>query len=119
MNIHLQATGVELTDDLKRYVNEKISELEKFIQHPTSEITVWVNVGKVSGHHEHGNVFQVTVDFHMPGHSARAEATGIDVQAAVVQVKDELQQEIKKYKGKMVSKRQKGFRLFKDWRNKN
>ena len=119
MKIQIQANNVELSDALKSYINEKIGELEKFIQDPNGEMNAWVTVGKPSRHHENGNVFQAVVDLHLPGRSVRAEAVGADLMVAIVEVKDELQREIKKYKGKVRTQRLKGFRLFKSWKNKD
>lgn len=105
MKINIKTKNLSLTPSLQDYINEKIGSLEKFIT--VSEI--FVEVEKETKHHRHGEVFGAEAQIMLPGKSLVAKATSDDLLAAIVKVKDEMQQEIKKYKTKkMVSKRSGG-----------
>lgn len=118
MHINIKATNIEVNDHLRDYIEEKIGELEKFIPGKNLEVNTRVNIGKPSRHHENGEVYEVAVDIAAPGMSFRATSSGMDLYSIVTDVKDELQEEIKKYKEKNITKTRKSFRLFKNLKNR-
>ena len=69
---------------------------------------------KETRHHRHGEIFRATAQVMLPGKSLVAEAKGEDLLLAIVEVKDELQQEIKKYKLKKMDAKIKGGRKAKE-----
>lgn len=119
MKVHIKKTNVDLSSEQEDYIYKKIGELENFISSPNSEVEAWINVGRPSAHHGKGNVFETTVDLHLPGKTFRAESQGPDLFSTVTDVKDELQVEVKKFKGKMIDQQRKGMRLFKSIKNLN
>ena len=119
MKVHIQKNHINLSPNQESYINDKISQLDKYIVSPNSETEAWVNIGKPSQHHQHGGVLHLTVDIHVPGKSFRAEATGDDVFSITNEVQDELQREIRKFKEKIRTGQRKGFRLFKIFRNED
>lgn len=113
MKINIKATNIELNDALRIWVQEKIGELEKFLGVFGSESSfkggkekgeAWVEIGKTTRHQLKGDVFRAEVQLYLPKKSLRAEAIDIDLRAAINTVKDELQREIKRYKGKRLSR---------------
>ena len=120
MKIISKTKNLELTPSLENYINEKIGSLEKFIKNLQKEeegktlSEIFVEVEKESKHHRHGDIFRATAQVILPGKSLIAEAKGEDLLLVIVEVKDELQQEIKKYKLKKMDAKIKGGRKAKD-----
>lgn len=81
-------------------IEEKISTLDKFIPHIDTLVEAWVEVGIISRHHQKGKIYRAEADVQLPGRILRGEAEEKDLYLAITQVKDELQRELKKYKGK-------------------
>ena len=97
MRIIIKATNIELTRSLRDFVEEKISELEKFLE----DILVteaFVEVGKPSRHHRKGDVFYAECQISLPGKGVRATAERENLREAICEIKDELQRQLKKYK---------------------
>jgi len=108
MKITIKATNLKLTPSLKKYIEEKINGLEKFIpnlkeKNYSSEkgkppFEAWVEVGKTTVHHYKGKVFRAECQIRLPGKSLRAESIKEDLYLALDEIKDELQREIKKHR---------------------
>lgn len=101
---------MKLNAPLERYVNDKLGELDKFIQvsagkpdlvnkaKPTYE--AFVEIERTTKHHRKGKIFRAECQIKLPGKIIRAESTKRDIRLAVDEIKDELQRELKKYKNK-------------------
>ncbi len=63
-------------------------------------VEVWVEIGRTTRHHQKGDIFRAEAQMRFPGKSIRAESERDDLKLAITEVKDELQRELKKYKGK-------------------
>ena len=100
MKIIISTKNISLDDPLKVFVEDKIGSLEKFIKDPNDLVEVRVEMGKPSRHHRSGKVFYAEVNMKMGGKLLRADTKNYDLRTAVVEVKDELQRQIKKFKGK-------------------
>jgi len=120
MRIHITTKNMELAEDIRRYVEEKIGELDKFINYPgegvkaikgKASVEVWVEIGRTTFHHKKGQIFRAEAQLYLPGESLRSEAEAEDLLTAITEVKDELQRELKKYKGKAeaIDKRRRRF----------
>ncbi len=114
MKINIKTTNIELTPQLRQYIEEKIGELDKFIQHIDGCVEAWVEVGKPSfRHRKREDAFYVEVNIRLPGQGVRSVAKGSDLNLTIDQVKDELQRLLKRYKGKREAKLKRGARTFK------
>lgn len=115
MNINIKATNLELTPEIRGYVEEKVNALEKYIPHKIDDsVKAWVEVGKISEHHQKGEVYRAEIQIHIPhSRSIRAESTQIDIFAAIDTAQGEAKIEIEKDKKKKVSLMRKGGRMFK------
>ena len=114
MRIIIRSKNIKPSQAINQFIEEKIGSLQKFvdIMREKSEIgkppvEVFVDIEKETKHHYKGPFFKTTIQMHLPGRSLRSEARSIDLNTAIVEVKDELQREIKKYKikTKVVSRR--------------
>lgn len=112
MKINIKTTKVTLNYPLDVYIKEKIGGLEKFIKkwNATGAAEAWVEIGRVTKHHKTGPVWRAECDISLPKFIARAEATDKDLRRAIDLVKDELQAQLKSYKGKITAKVRRGAR---------
>ncbi len=113
MKINLKTTNIDLDEALRIWVEKKIGEIDKFLGDFDSaellagereKIEAWVEIGKTTKHHLKGEIFRAEAQLYLPGKKIRATATDIDLRVAVNGVKDLLQREIKKYKGKRLAR---------------
>ncbi len=100
MQINIKATNIELTSEIKDYVNEKINSLYKFLPR-SSDGVFFVEIGKESNHHQNGpDVFMCEVRFAFEGKDFYIKDHAGELFAAVDLVRDETQRQIKEKKGK-------------------
>lgn len=101
MTINIQATGVEMTDAIKQYVEDKVSSFETFFD---NIIKVDVDVGMRSHHHNKGKIYYAEVNVHVPSKNLiRVTKDAEDLYKAIDKVKDHMKVELEKLKGKMRS----------------
>lgn len=109
MNIIIKAKNLELTEDLKEFIEEKIGGLKRFTKILQKKDSFkkgkdsgefFVEIERETNHHKKGNIFRAEARVHLPGKTLVAISERDDLKRAIVEVKDELQQEIKKYKSK-------------------
>ena len=109
MKITIRAKNFKLILSLEEYINRKINYLERFFLNPL-EADFRVEIEKTTQHHRKGKVFQTSAQIKLPGKIIRAESVSQDLRLAIDEVKEELQQELKKYKEKMLAKRKRNQR---------
>ena len=113
MKIIIKTKNLDLTADLKNFIEEKIGSVKKFIdilKQDTDEkmktlAEVFVEVEKETTHHKKGKVFMVKAQVSLPGKSLAVRSGADDLFKAVIGAKDELKMEIEKYKFKKTEKR--------------
>ncbi len=100
MNINIKATNIDLTLEIKDYVNEKINSLSKFLDHDR-DFNVFVEIGKESNHHQKGeDVYMAEVRFTFEGKEFYIKNHSGELLAAIDLVRDEALREIKDRKGR-------------------
>ncbi|MSU54456.1 MAG: ribosome-associated translation inhibitor RaiA [Candidatus Staskawiczbacteria bacterium] len=100
MNIIIKAKNFELTEYLEKFTNDKVGKLEKFLAGKVQEICI--EIEKETNHHKKGDLFIASIQIDLPGKSLMAKAHGEDLLAAIIDAKDEMEIEIKKYKTKTI-----------------
>lgn len=98
MQIIISTKNITLDDALDIFVREKIGGLDHLIGNDKSEAKV--EIGKPSLHHRNGEVFYAEVNLRMGGNLLRASCSHEDLRNAIVDAKEELQTQIKKFKEK-------------------
>lgn len=112
MKINLKTKNFSLTPSIKFYLEEKLNSLDKFL--PSDEsISADIELSKTTKHHQKGDIFRAEINLNVPGRLIRADAEQWDLRAAIDEMKDGLQREIKNSKEKNISLYKKGARLFK------
>jgi len=114
MKITIKVKNIELNQDLRDYVEEKIGrDIGKFLVHEKTPLEAEVELIRVTSHHQRGNIFRAEVKIFLHGHELIAEADGQDIKEAIDDVKDELEREIKKHRGKEKERTMKRGRFLK------
>jgi len=114
MKITIRAKNLNLSQDLKEYVEEKIAkDIGKLLVHERSPIEIGVELIRVTRHHQKGKVFRAEVQVVLHGHKVVAEAGAESIKQAIDQVKDELEREIKHHRGKETTLSRKRGRFLK------
>jgi len=115
MNIQTKAVGIELTDAITAYIEEKIQSVEKFaVQHKMENLLAAVEVGKTTKHHQSGHIFFANVSLRVHGHHFRATSEKNDLYGAIDDMRDELVRELTSRKGRTITLVHKGARIIKD-----
>ena len=107
---------MELHNDLKEYVHEKIGGLKKFIENEnmdSSGITARVELARTTRHHQHGDVYKAEVNLQLPKKMLRNVVESDDIYKAIDNVKDELREMINNYKDERITKTRRGARIIK------
>lgn len=126
MKIIIKATNLKLNQAIESYVEKKIGSLEKFLKifqnnkyyndffgKGKPKMEAWIEIGRSTLHHRKGAIFCAEAQMRLPKMSIRSEAKAEDLKTAITQVKDELQEELKKYKEKMTALTKRKDRAFK------
>ena len=98
MKIDISTKNISLDEPLRVFIEDKIGGLDHLIGNGTGQARV--EIGKPSEHHRSGDIFSAEVNLTIGGKLLRATCTHEDLRNAIVDVKDELQVQIKKFKEK-------------------
>ncbi len=119
ININIKSKNFEMTPEIAEYINSKISSVEKFLQIGHEEsILVEVEVEQ-SKHHKKGEVYRAEANVSVKGKLFRGDSTDYDIRTAIDNVRDQIDEQIKKKKTKKFEMYEKGSRLIKNILRKN
>jgi putative sigma-54 modulation protein len=102
MNINIKATNIELTEDLRNYIEDKMNALDKYFD---NIIEAKVEVGRESAHHQKGNIFFAEVNLKVPNDLIRVKKIEETQFKAIDKTKDHLREMLGRYKGKLRGKK--------------
>ncbi len=116
MKINIESEGFPLTPSIKTYVEKKISPLGRLVKRfeESGELIAFVEVGRVTRHHKHGDVFRAAVTIETPQKNFFAENNNVDLHIAIDVVKNKIKDDIVKYKEKIVAEEKRKIRTRKD-----
>lgn len=95
---HIKASGMDLTDAIRGYVEKKFGHMDKFLVSVGQPQQAFVEVEKTTNHHKSGNIFRCEIMLKLPGKTLRAEADDADLYRAIDRVKDVLERQVVAYK---------------------
>lgn len=99
MRMMIHGTNLELTDSVRALVDEKIGTLSHFLEDIDPEtVEARVEVGVPQEHVVSRGLFRAEVNLRLPGDLLRADAENRGLAAALTEVKDELQEQIARYR---------------------
>lgn len=102
MHIQIRAKNLELTPSLSTFVNQKMGKLARMIKKSADVAEMFVDVERQTHHHKKGDVYWVEANIIIPGKKFFAKAHGDDIHDIIVDMREELQQAIKKFKTKVI-----------------
>ncbi len=108
MKINILYKNITPDEPLKIFINDRIGGLEKFLgvgpgrlrQSFGEPMEARVEIGLPSKHHRSGRIYYAEVNLKVGGKLLRATCQHEDLRNAIVDVKNELQKQIKKFKDK-------------------
>jgi len=113
MTIKIKATNIDLTDDIRNYVNKKIQKIEEIIgDDPT--LLIEVEVGRTTAHHQNGDIFRAEINLNIRNKQYRSEAEKDTLYSAIDEAQEEILQIETKEKSKKISIIRRGGRTLKD-----
>lgn len=101
MKIILHAVNLELTPAIRSFVEKKIGSLSRFLEDGSDLVAARVEIGKPSRHHKSGPFYYAEVNLKIGRKLLRASAEHDDLYAAIGDIRDEVEVQIKKFKGKI------------------
>jgi len=112
LKVNIKSTNLVLTPGLKKFIRTKIKTLEKFFD--DAQVEAWVEIGKPSLHHQKGDIFYAECQINLSKKVLRGTFRGENLKTAILQVREELERQIKKYKEKRKTKVEEGGRKLKE-----
>jgi putative sigma-54 modulation protein len=103
MRINEKGTNMQITDEVKDYLYKKLDHIEKFLNPADESVLCQVELGKISRHHNKGDVYRTEINLHTAGRNFRAVSEMDDLFASIDIAKDEMVREIQSNKDKKVS----------------
>ncbi len=111
MQIKIKATNIELTPEIKGYIQEKMDMLDKYLG-SVQVMNADFEVAMTTRHHNKGKIYRTEANLNVPGDLLRVEKTEKDLFKAIDKVKDHLTRSIKRYKEKRTDKKRKSEQNF-------
>ena len=103
MQIDIHAKNIDLNQPLRTFIEEKMSDLEHLMG-GVGATQARIEVGVPSHHHQSGPIYYCEINLTVGGHLLRGQAENYDLHSAIVDVKDEMKVQIKKFKEKLQDK---------------
>jgi ribosomal subunit interface protein len=115
MNIIIRTKNIEMTPTLREFIEKKIGSVEKYCRDCqvsddpalTSATEAIVEVGKATLHHKKGDVYQAQCQLAFNGNKILARTDADDLEKAVAAVRDDLQDQLTRLKGKRIDRNRK------------
>lgn len=109
MNIIIKATNIEITEDLKEWVERKLRSLEQLHSAlkrkdtlPSGKkeegVELYVEIGKTIPDQRTGKIFRAEAQMRLSGKSIRVEETTGSLKKSINAIKNKLKREIKQCK---------------------
>lgn len=100
MKIQILSKEIELSDELRAYIEKKVLTLSRFVKRmeDKGEMLVHIEVSRSTKHHKTGMIFYAEATMEFAGKILRAEEYEVNIETAVDRVKDRLKNEIIRFK---------------------
>jgi ribosomal subunit interface protein len=108
MKINEKGVNMQITGEIKDYLYKKLEHIEKFLNPADESVLCEVELGKISNHHNKGDVFRTEINLHIAGKNLRAESEMDDLFASIDIAKDDMVRELQTNKDKKVSMMRRG-----------
>jgi putative sigma-54 modulation protein len=121
ITINLKATGMDLTDAIRDYVENRVTNLEKLLSRVESDVLIEFEVAKTTNHHNNSEkLFRAECRVTFSGKDFYTEEKSSDLYSAIDAVKDKIFRDVKDSRdrsrnlfirsARKIKKRMKGFK---------
>jgi ribosomal subunit interface protein len=97
MHIDIIAKNIELTDALRNHVELELDKLKRVV---SSDAHIYVEIGKTTNHHKHGDVYKAEGKISLPGSKYFADIITDDLYTAISDLGNELFNQVTQSKSK-------------------
>jgi len=106
MQIDIRTQNLELNGPLRTFIEEKMEDIGRLLG-DVGPVHVHFEVSIPSAHHQKGAIYYAEANIDINGSLLRAEAKNYDMHAAIVDVKEQLKIQVKKFKQRLTDKQRK------------
>lgn len=101
MKINIKSRDLQITPAIEDYLYKKLETLRRFFGDMNQDlISGEAELCRTTRHHQSGVIFRAEVNLEINGKMFRVESEKDDLYAAIDEVRDDLEREIKKFKEK-------------------
>ena len=83
MRLNLKATNISLNDDIRSYLERRLSNLGKLIDVEDPAVLIDVELGRSTKHHQSGDIFFAEINIHRGKEAFRAVSNRPDLKSAI------------------------------------
>ena len=104
--IDIASQGVDLTDDLKKYINKKIGKLDRYTpRHARKSVHAAVKLREKTSGSKSNNKYECEAILYLPNEQLTADEATLNMFAAVDIVETKLQNQLRRYKERAIKNR--------------
>ncbi len=107
MKTNLKGTNLELTPQIRDYLDKRLEHIRKFLPDEES-CMVDVELGRSTNHHHTGDVCRAEININACNHTFRAVSEQQDLFLAIDSIRDEVIRELGSYNKKRISVMKRG-----------
>jgi putative sigma-54 modulation protein len=116
IKINIKATNIDLTENIKDHVNQKISMITKFMKlKPEQKAIFDIEIGKTTNAQNQGNIMRAEINLEISGSFNRTESTQDNLFQAIDDATNEMIRKVRKSKEKKFDLIRKGASKFKNF----
>ena len=99
--LNIKATNLDLSNEIRTYVESKISSLDKFIDATEKDTAIFnVEIGKTTTAQHTGNIFRAEINLFAHGKTYRTESTNDHIHTAMDTATHEMEHQLVHKKNK-------------------
>ena len=99
----IKFTGMDSTSQMTDYLERKIDSLDRLIDSADTSVLAQVEVGKITEHHNKGEIFRAEINLHIAGNDFRVECTADTLYSAIDLAREQLYHELQSHKRRKIS----------------
>lgn len=121
--IKIKGTNIDLTDQIKSYINSQINSLDKFIDATEEDEALFeIEVSKTTTNQNTGKIFRTEINLTIHGQLYRAESTEKELNTSTDVASAEIERQLRRGKNKRIDLFRRGAKKIKNilkWRSKS
>lgn len=103
ITINIKATNLELTNEIRDYIEKKVTKFGKLLTEEPDSVFVYFEVAKTTTGQQNGDIYRADCNVEFSGKKFYAASETADILNSIDDVKQKLFREIRKNKNKSTS----------------